>query len=48
MTGIRTTPTGYHAYVRAHGRVYAKRFPLSASLDSIRAWRRSIMERKIR
>lgn len=40
MTGIRTTQTGYQAYIRIQGRLYAKRFPFGTPLKEMKDWRR--------
>lgn len=41
MIGIRKTPTGWQAYVRVKGRLYAKRYPPTASLTEMKRWRNS-------
>jgi integrase len=37
--GIVRTPYGFRVYVRVHGQLLTKRFPVSATLPILRAWR---------
>lgn len=39
VRGIRRTPTGWQAYVRVGGKLYAKRYPPDTLISTMKAWR---------